>query len=130
MQEPLQHSNSWVAGEEPSDPTARGARNELRMAARVLGFRGTARGDVWRGEAGERMQGEGLGRGEEGRGRGEAARRGAPQGLRRGEEGRGRGEAARRGARQGRGGARQGRGREHKMNHTLVVAAGWREAVA
>jgi hypothetical protein len=64
------------------------------MAARVLGRGGTARGDDRRGEAGERMRGEGLGSGEEGRGRGEAARRGARQGLRRGEEGRGRGEAA------------------------------------
>jgi hypothetical protein len=86
----LQHSNSWVVGEEPSDPTARWARAKLWTAARVLDFRGTARGDVRRDEAGE-SRGEAAKKGRKERPRGEAARRGREERPQR----EARGEAAR-----------------------------------
>jgi hypothetical protein len=115
MKNPLQHSNSRVAGEELSDPMARGSRNELWTAARVLELRGSARGGEVRnsegrgggldarrgegegrgmGEVGDSTRGEGRGRGKEGRGRGGEGQGRYEEGRGRGEEGRGRGEAA------------------------------------
>jgi hypothetical protein len=123
MQEPLQHSNSWVAGEEPLGPTARGARDELWTAARVLGFRGTARGDVRKGKAGERPRGEALRRGYEERPRGEARGEAARQGS-----GRGKAEEMAQGRpRQGGGGPTDGFTEFVERGWCELVAAGWRE---
>jgi hypothetical protein len=60
--DPLQHSNGWDTGEEPSAPTARWARAKLWNAARVGRGKGFARwrdGKMVRGGA---RQGRALGR--------------------------------------------------------------------
>jgi hypothetical protein len=130
MKNPLQHSNSRVAGEELSDPMARGSRNELWTAARVLELRGSARGGEVRNSEG---RGGGLDarRGEgEGRGMGEVGDSTRGEGRGGARQGRGGARQVRGGARQGRGGSRQGRGREQEMYFTWVFAAGWCEVGA